>query len=452
VTTPDERGPAITFAPWVARTLGVLGLLALLFTWRQELSTPRPSAHDSDYLYLGGLAWRHGVVPYGPGRSLSNPGGPDGSLLVWNFYPPHCGPIMAPFALLPYASFAWFWPKFQLGVLLLSVWIFCRSCFPDWPTALRLFVTGVTGLSPGAQRLLAIDQPSVLVIALLMLFGAAVVRQRWSIALLLTVLIAMKPTFLLPCLVLFLFCRRPDLLVASLAVIAAFTALGSVRVGPVATIQGYWHQIDGFERAGGYYDPRVLLSLDVKTHPESPLSHHPEWQDTHRPWNYQFLQIDYAVSAWAPGYAQTHWLGLGCKACLFAIVFYLWMRTRAASLQGDRTFLLLLFGVSLGLTLLTSYHQVYDALALAPIVLVALDSVLRGAGDLPTRATLAVGIGFAYLLPYRLVRLWEDRVILPTGLLVLAPICSYLTLLITLTSLTLLLRYIKKSVPIAQQT
>lgn len=448
----DELGPAITLAPWVARLLGVFGLLALLFTCGHELVTPRPSASDSDYLYLSGVAWRHGVVPYGPGRSFPDPGGPTGSELAWNFYPPHCGALMAPISLLPYPSFAWFWPKFQLGVLLLSVWLFTRCCFPDWPTALRLFVTGVTGLSSGVDRLMKADQPSILVIALLLLFGAAVVRHRWSAALLLTVFIAMKPTFLLPCLILFLFCRRPDLLIASLGLIAAFTVLGAVRAGPSAVTQGYWRQIEGFDHAGGYYDPRILLALNVQTHPTSPLARNPEWQDTHRPWNYQFLQVESALSAWAPGYAQTRWLGLGSKAVLFAGMVWLWIRTRSVSLHRHRSFVLLIFGVSLGFTLLTSYHQVYDAPALAPVVFIAFDALLRRSRSIPTWATFAAGFGFIYLLPYRLVRLWEARVILPSGLLILAPICSYLTLFITLAAFAMLIRRIDALLQLHERT
>lgn len=441
---PDEVKPIVAFGPTITWLLTALGLLALLFTWGQEFQRVRRSAHDADPLYLSGLAWRHEVIPYGPGRTLpTDPNGPDGSVLAWNYYPPHCGLLMAPISLLPYQTFAWIWPKLQLGMLLISFWVFIRCCFPDWPAALRLFVIGVTGLSSGVRWIMDIDQPSALIIALLLLFAVAVVQRRWAATPILTVLIGMKPTFLLPCLVVLLFCRRADLLLMSLALLATITLLAAAPTGCAATLHAYRHQISDFSRPGSFYDPRVLLSLDVKSHPRSPLAHHPDWQATHRPWNNQFLQIEYAVSAWAPGYAQTQWLGIACKTGLIALFGWLWLRVRRTSLYRDREFLLWTFAASLGLMLLIVYHQIYDALALAPIVLVAMDALLHGSRRLPIRAAFIAGVAFVYLTPYRLVRLWEGRVILRYGLLVLAPICSYMTLIIFAFSFISLVCYTK---------
>ncbi|HZO92037.1 MAG TPA: glycosyltransferase family 87 protein [Chthonomonadaceae bacterium] len=409
--------------------LGVLALIRFMLLLSHKYW--QPGFCDFDQIYMAGLAWRRGVVPYGVVEpAFHMPNGPDSHILQAYYYTPLGSMLAAPLSLLSFPRAIFLWKIGAFALLLYGVWRFSRLTLPDWPLSLHLFGLGVTALASSVRWNLLLLQPTALIVGGLLLFACAVIEERWTSALLLAVLISIKPSFFLPVVGLLAFRGRYRLLGLALGAILLLNLVALAPTGPRRTLAAYAEAIRSLDRPGTENDPRALESLGpyLNMRPDSPLAHHPQWSHKRGFWAEQQLSGVFLLSAWLPTLWQARALHGLLTLLALGLLARLWWRAQVAQRYADPAFLAALFALLTGLALLSVYHRRYDALGLIPAVYVVLAMLHKNPRDLAAWAALGAGGLGAYVLAAGMVNLWLSRLVVPYGLLFLTPVFGYLTL------------------------
>jgi hypothetical protein len=300
-------------------------------------------------------------------------------------------------------------------------------------------MVGTTALASSVRWGLVQLQPTVLIVALLLLFACAVFENQWKLAVVLGLLISIKVTYLIPVFGLLLFRRRYRLGIVLISLVFAVNTLSLLRTGPIATIVDYKVAMDSFEEPGKATRPDALdfLVPYLNLNATSPLARFAPHGRGHGQWAAEQIHLPFTLSAWGvePFAAKLITLILSvAMAIYFARIF------KIARRRDDIKFTRIVFATLMASSLLVVYHQRYDAIALLPCGFIAVAAIHRSRNDTTAWAVVWITVFFCYLLPARILFVWYQRIVVPLGWLVLVPICGYLTILIFLGSARILHR------------
>ncbi|MGC9128498.1 MAG: hypothetical protein ACP5GA_07175 [Acidithiobacillus sp.] len=211
------------------------------------------------------------------------------------------------------------------------------------------------------------------------------------------------------------------------AAIVLLNGLSASQTGAYATWCDYRLALARVDQVN---DPRALEALTphLWRRLDSPLAQDPRWERRHLTWVDPRIDFGSMVTAWFPYRVAATVGAVVFGALVLLLLVMAWTRSGRANLRDNTAFQANLFAASMAGNLLLMYHQRYDAVALVPAVCVALGAVGRRPSNVAGWAALLSSVCFAYLLASRMVQGWLDRVVVPTGLLILVPLCGYLTL------------------------
>ncbi len=427
------------------RLLAFLGICGILAFALMVLKRHWIGYSDFDQIYMAGLAWRHGIVPYvktTPEFGVAD--GPTSQIFGVYFYTPLCGMLASPLSFLSFPLASFVWKTGVFGLFLWAVWRFMRHVLSGWPVSARLFLLGVTALSGSLRWNLMQWQPTALIVALLLLFACAVLDNRWKVAIALGIIISIKVTYLLPVVGLLLWRGQGKWLAALLGIVLLLNGFALLPTGPTATLKAYRQSLRHMQDIGkqNYPDALDFLTPFLLDAPTSPLAVYTPHNRKAGEWSGEQIHLPFILSAWKQAAPWATWLQWPFIALVVAGLIGLARRTMRTSLAEDTLFQSLLFCMFMSLSLLVVYHQRYDAVALIPLMPVSLALLERNRQDKSAWLLLGVTVFFAYLLSAGLLQRWYQHVVVPTGWLPLTPICGYLTLAAFLLVFWALWRYV----------
>ena len=261
---------------------------------------------DFDQIYMAGLAWRHGIVPYvrtTPEFGVVN--GLTSQIFGVYFYTPLCGMLASPLSFLSFPLSSFVWKTGVFGLFLWAFWRFMEHVLSAWPVSARLFLLGATALSGSLRWNLMQWQPTALIVALLLLFACAVLDNRWKVAVVLGVVISIKVTYLLPVVGLLLWRGQGKWLSALLGIVLFLNGFALIPTDPAATLTAYRQSLRHMQDVGkqNYPDALDFLTPFLLDAPTSPLAVYTPHNRKAGEWSGEQIHLPFILSAWEAGRA-----------------------------------------------------------------------------------------------------------------------------------------------------
>ena len=322
---------------------GLLLVLGVVICFRAA----RNQGQDFSYLYVLGRLLSESKNPYVAANAeqafLTHVGSIPNNGYAAIFYPPTTGLTVMPLSVLPFRA-AWsLWLLLSLFLLPLALWRLLKTLFPNLSRGSCLLIVGCVACASSVRWGIQLLQPAPLITAFAVLFLDAVLRQKFTAAIVWTTLaLCLKMTLALPFIGILLVCRK--FRAAGMAIIAfgLLLAIGFLLAGGTQALTEYRSSMTGIETAAQQVnspDPYLYQAL-------------PRLDFTYL---LHFLHRDDAFA------------GAGGKVLsLLAMGVLLWFGWQARSLKSCSQTAILFFPAFACLTMLIVYHHHYDGLFLLP--------------------------------------------------------------------------------------